>query len=123
MWFCFILIFKQGWMISPEDAATRLQALNRSALKSIQAQARLVCHTPNSFDVSLTPKETTSVPLSARKQQEYIKVSLLLFLKSYSQNMLVFVFKMVGFSLYRGFGALQIKRFLMTGQGQGLARS
>ncbi|XP_040210712.1 F-box only protein 43 isoform X2 [Rana temporaria] len=70
---------EQGWMISPEDAATRLQALNRSALKSIQAQARLICHTPNSFDVSLTPKETTSVPLSARKQQEYIKIAKTLF--------------------------------------------
>lgn len=78
-------------MISSEDAATRLQALNRSALKSVQAQARLVFHTPTSLDGSLTPKETTSVPLSGRKRQEYIKVSLLLFLKSYLQNMLAFL--------------------------------
>ncbi|XP_077349227.1 F-box only protein 43 isoform X2 [Lithobates pipiens] len=70
---------EQGWMISSEDAATRLQALNRSALKSVQAQARLVFHTPTSLDVSLTPIENTSVPLSGRKQQEYMKIAKTLF--------------------------------------------
>ncbi|KAM5157835.1 F-box only protein 43 [Mantella aurantiaca] len=71
---------EQGRMISSEDAATRLQTLNRSALKSVQAQARLVFHTPTSSGGSATPKDTsTSVPQSGRKQQEYMKIAKTLF--------------------------------------------
>ncbi|XP_072266944.1 F-box only protein 43 isoform X2 [Pyxicephalus adspersus] len=69
---------EQGRVISSEDAATRLQALNRSVLKSVQAQARLSFHTPTSSGGS-TPKETSSVLQSGRKQQEYIKVAKTLF--------------------------------------------
>ncbi|XP_018414766.1 PREDICTED: F-box only protein 43 [Nanorana parkeri] len=70
---------EQERVISSEDAATRLQVVNRSALKSVQAQARLVFHTPTSSAGPLTPKETNSVPQSGRKQQEYIKIAKTLF--------------------------------------------
>ncbi|KAM9308444.1 F-box only protein 43 [Gastrophryne carolinensis] len=63
--------------LSSEDAATRLQMVNRSALKSVQAQSRFVFHTPTSCG-SLTPK-ISSNPHSGSKQQEYVKVTKTLF--------------------------------------------
>ncbi|XP_068090999.1 F-box only protein 43 [Hyperolius riggenbachi] len=69
---------EQGRLLSSEDAATRLHALNRSALKAVQAQARIGFHTPTSCG-SLTPKDITSVPQSRSKQQEYVKIAKTLF--------------------------------------------
>ncbi|XP_056378366.1 F-box only protein 43 isoform X2 [Hyla sarda] len=68
---------EEGWMPS-EDAATRLNLLNRSVLKSVQAQAKSICHTPTSCGL-FTPKNTAPVPQSASKQQEYVKIAKTLF--------------------------------------------
>ncbi|XP_040288456.1 F-box only protein 43 [Bufo bufo] len=70
---------EHGWIFSSEDAATRLNLLNRSALKSVQAQAKSVFHTPTSSCVFLTPKSTAPIPQSASKQQEYVKIAKTLF--------------------------------------------
>ncbi|NXC10186.1 FBX43 protein, partial [Orthonyx spaldingii] len=62
-----------------EDAATRLNILNRSALKPVQAQARTpILQTPPSY-TELTPRRCSSVPHSASRQEEYIKVAKTLF--------------------------------------------
>lgn len=69
---------EQGWMFSSQDAATRLNLLNRSALKSVQAQAKSVFHTPTSCGF-LTPKDNVPIPQSASKQHEYVKIAKTLF--------------------------------------------
>lgn len=59
-----------------EDAATRLNILNRSALRPVQAQARTpVLQTPPSH-TELTPRRCSSVPHSASRQEEYMKVGI-----------------------------------------------
>ncbi|KAG8441807.1 hypothetical protein GDO86_010838 [Hymenochirus boettgeri] len=58
-----------------EDSATRANALSRSALRSVQMQARTSFQTP----LSLTPSENKSNPQSASKHQEFIKIAKTLF--------------------------------------------
>ncbi|KAM4689150.1 F-box only protein 43 isoform 1-T2 [Discoglossus pictus] len=72
-------VVEQGRLLSSEDASTRLSLLNRSALKSVQTQARTAFQTPNSFKCCGTPRDTNSVLQSASKQQEYVKVAKTLF--------------------------------------------
>ncbi|XP_054446114.1 F-box only protein 43 [Pteronotus mesoamericanus] len=72
-------------ILNVQDAATRLHLLNRSALRSVQAQAR----TPGSqkeqgstfspWGEVLTPIASSSVTHSHSKQEEYIKVAKTLF--------------------------------------------
>ncbi|KAM3927684.1 F-box only protein 43 [Leptodactylus fuscus] len=69
---------EQGWIFSSEDAATRLNLLNRSALKSVQAQSKSVFYTPTSSGF-MTPKASALLPQSASKQQEYVKIAKTLF--------------------------------------------
>ncbi|NXU64056.1 FBX43 protein, partial [Horornis vulcanius] len=60
------------YLLKAEDAATRLNILNRSALRPVQAQARTpVLQTPHT---ELTPRRCSSVPHSASRQEEYMKV-------------------------------------------------
>ncbi|NXK48169.1 FBX43 protein, partial [Chauna torquata] len=67
------------YFLKAEDAATRLNVLNRSALKPVQAQARTpVVQTPPSY-IELTPRRCNSVPQSTSRQEEYIKVAKTLF--------------------------------------------
>ncbi|XP_074124401.1 F-box only protein 43 isoform X1 [Sminthopsis crassicaudata] len=76
----------KGNILCVEDAATRLNLLNRSALRSVQAQAR----TPGSqkeeistlspWGQILTPKECCSVTQLPSKQEEYVKVAKTLFI-------------------------------------------
>ncbi|NXJ93004.1 FBX43 protein, partial [Corythaixoides concolor] len=67
------------YFLKAEDAATRLNVLNRSALRPVQAQARTpVVQTPPSY-VELTPRRCSSVPHSTGRQEEYIKVAKTLF--------------------------------------------
>ncbi|KFP69694.1 PREDICTED: F-box only protein 43 [Acanthisitta chloris] len=62
-----------------EDAATRLNILNRSALRPVQAQARTpVSQTPPSHK-ELTPRRCSSLPHSTSRQEEYMKVAKTLF--------------------------------------------
>uniref|UniRef100_A0A8C9F104 F-box protein 43 n=1 Tax=Pavo cristatus TaxID=9049 RepID=A0A8C9F104_PAVCR len=62
-----------------EDAATRLNVLNRSALRPVQAQARTpVLQTPPSY-AELTPRRCNSVPQSTSRHEEYLKVAKTLF--------------------------------------------
>ncbi|KAM4704933.1 F-box only protein 43 [Rhinophrynus dorsalis] len=66
---------EQGRLLSSEDASTRLNLINRSALKSVQATAAF--RTPTSCQA---PKsQNSSIPLSASKHQEYVKVAKTLF--------------------------------------------
>ncbi|XP_069587751.1 F-box only protein 43 [Ranitomeya imitator] len=69
---------EQGCIFSSEDSGTRLNLLNRSALKSVQAQAGSVFHTPISCGI-FTPKDTAPILQSASKQQEYVKIAKTLF--------------------------------------------
>ncbi|XP_075438745.1 F-box only protein 43 isoform X2 [Ascaphus truei] len=69
---------EQGRLLSIEDAATRLNLLNRSALRSVQAQARSAFQTPTSTGFR-TPKDTNFLPQSASKPQIYLKVAKTLF--------------------------------------------
>ncbi|XP_073406553.1 F-box only protein 43 isoform X2 [Dendrobates tinctorius] len=69
---------EQGCIFSSEDSGTRLNLLNRSALKSVQAQAGSVFHTPISCGI-FTPKDTAPITQSASKQQEYVKIAKTLF--------------------------------------------
>ncbi|XP_036903729.1 F-box only protein 43 [Sturnira hondurensis] len=72
-------------ILNVQDAATRLHLLNRSALRSVQAQAR----TPGSqkeqgstlspWGEVLTPIASSSVTHSHSKQEEYVKVAKTLF--------------------------------------------
>ncbi|PKK34423.1 F-box protein 43 [Columba livia] len=66
-------------LLKAEDAATRLNVLNRSALRPVQAQARTpVVQTSTSY-AELTPRRCSSVPHSTSRQNEYIKVAKTLF--------------------------------------------
>ncbi|KAM8966241.1 F-box only protein 43 [Pelodytes ibericus] len=67
---------EEGRLLSSEDAATRLSLLSRSALKSVQTQARSAFQTPN---CSFTVKDTNCNTRSCSKQQEYLKVAKTLF--------------------------------------------
>lgn len=72
----------QGALLNVEDAATRLHLLNRSALRSVQAQARIPgfqkeqvsTHSP--WGEVLTPIASSSVTHLRSKQEEYVKVSI-----------------------------------------------
>ncbi|NXQ60629.1 FBX43 protein, partial [Anthoscopus minutus] len=67
----------QEYLLKAEDAATRLNILNRSALRPVQAQARTpILQTPHT---ELTPRRCSSVPHSASRQEEYMKVAKTLF--------------------------------------------
>ncbi|NXO89632.1 FBX43 protein, partial [Certhia brachydactyla] len=67
------------YLLKAEDAATRLNILNRSALRPVQAQARTpILQTPPSH-TELTPRRCGSVPHSASRQEEYMKVAKTLF--------------------------------------------
>ncbi|NWS53857.1 FBX43 protein, partial [Chunga burmeisteri] len=67
------------YFLKAEDAATRLNVLNRSALRPVQAQARTpVVRTPPSY-TELTPRRCSSVPHYTSRQEEYIKVAKTLF--------------------------------------------
>ncbi|NXM17382.1 FBX43 protein, partial [Ploceus nigricollis] len=67
------------YLLKAEDAATRLNILNRSALRPVQAQARTpILQTPPSH-TELTPRRCSSVPHSANRQEEYMKVAKTLF--------------------------------------------
>ncbi|NWQ96544.1 FBX43 protein, partial [Burhinus bistriatus] len=67
------------YFLKAEDASTRLNVLNRSALRPVQAQARTsVVQTPALY-TELTPRRCSSVPHSTRRQEEYIKVAKTLF--------------------------------------------
>ncbi|NP_001089132.1 uncharacterized protein LOC733440 [Xenopus laevis] len=65
----------QGRQLSLEDSATRLNILSRSALRSVQIQARSAFQTPTS---SFTPGDKKPIQ-SASKHQEYLKVAKTLF--------------------------------------------
>ncbi|NWX20899.1 FBX43 protein, partial [Aegotheles bennettii] len=68
-----------GGFLKTEDAATRLNVLNRSALRPVQAQARTpVARTPSPY-AELTPRRCSSVPHSTSRREEYIKVAKTLF--------------------------------------------
>ncbi|NXL85604.1 FBX43 protein, partial [Alectura lathami] len=63
------------YLLKAEDAATRLNVLNRSALRPVQAQARTpVPQTPPSY-TELTPRRCNSVPQTTSRQEEYVKVA------------------------------------------------
>ncbi|XP_010187308.1 PREDICTED: F-box only protein 43 [Mesitornis unicolor] len=66
------------YFLKAEDAATRLNVLNRSALRPVQAQARtpVVQTTPY---IEFTPRRCSSVPHSTSRQEEYMKVAKTLF--------------------------------------------
>ncbi|XP_007532830.1 F-box only protein 43 isoform X4 [Erinaceus europaeus] len=76
----------EGAILNVEDAATRLQLINRSALRSVQAQAR----TPGSqkeqgstfspWGEVLTPIANSSDTHLSSKQEEYVKVAKTLFI-------------------------------------------
>ncbi|XP_037658976.1 F-box only protein 43 [Choloepus didactylus] len=76
----------EGAILNVKDAATRLHLLNRSALRSVQAQAR----TPGSqkeqvptlspWGEVLTPVASSSVTPLSSKQEEYVKVAKTLFI-------------------------------------------
>ncbi|KAM6104501.1 F-box only protein 43 isoform 1-T2 [Theristicus caerulescens] len=65
----------EEFFLKAEDAATRLNVLNRSALRPVQAQARTpVVQTPPLY-TELTPRGCSSVPHSTSRQEEYVKVA------------------------------------------------
>ncbi|PKU40649.1 f-box only protein 43 [Limosa lapponica baueri] len=67
------------YLLKAEDAATRLNVLNRSALRPVQAQARTsVVRTPASY-TELSPRRCSSVPHLTCRQEEYVKVAKTLF--------------------------------------------
>ncbi|XP_068937281.1 F-box only protein 43 [Petaurus breviceps papuanus] len=76
----------RGNILCVEDAATRLNLLNRSALRSVQAQARTPgsqkeeVSTPSPWGQVLTPKECCSATQLPSKQEEYVKVAKTLFI-------------------------------------------
>ena len=85
-WLCLVFVAAQGpqgAVLNVEDAATRLHLLNRSALRSVQAQARTPgfqkeqASTFSPWGEVLTPIASSSVThLSSSKQEEYVKVSI-----------------------------------------------
>ncbi|KAL2767016.1 F-box only protein 43 [Daubentonia madagascariensis] len=75
----------EGAVLNVEDAATRLHLLNRSALRSVQAQARTSSSqkeqvsTLSPWGEVLTPLASSSVTHLSSKQEEYVKVAKTLF--------------------------------------------
>nr|XP_020770293.1 F-box only protein 43 [Odocoileus virginianus texanus] len=75
-----------GAILNVEDAATRLHLLNRSALRSVQAQARTPgfqkeqASTFSPWGEVLTPIASSSVTHLSSKQEEYVKVAKTLFI-------------------------------------------
>ncbi|XP_066228574.1 F-box only protein 43 [Saccopteryx leptura] len=73
-------------ILNVQDAATRLHLLNRSALRSVQAQARTPCSqkeqasTFSPWGEVLTPITSSSVTHLHSKQEEYVKVAKTLFI-------------------------------------------
>ncbi|NXL76493.1 FBX43 protein, partial [Leptocoma aspasia] len=67
------------YLLKAEDAATRLNILNRSALRPVQAQARTPILQTTPSHTELTPRRCSSVPHSASRQEEYMKVAKTLF--------------------------------------------
>ncbi|NXU57575.1 FBX43 protein, partial [Turnix velox] len=64
-------------LLKAENAATRLNVLNRSALRPVQAQARSpILQTPPLY-TELAPRKCSSVPHS--RQEEYMKIAKTLF--------------------------------------------
>ncbi|XP_023376789.1 regulator of G-protein signaling 22 isoform X2 [Pteropus vampyrus] len=76
----------EGAILNVQDAATRLHLLNRSALRSVQAQARIPgsqkeqVSTFSPWGEVLTPIASSSVTHSHSKQEEYVKVAKTLFI-------------------------------------------
>ncbi|XP_055402505.1 F-box only protein 43 [Bubalus kerabau] len=76
----------EGAILDVEDAATRLHLLNRSALRSVQAQARTPgfqkeqASTFSPWGEVLTPIASSSVTHLSSKQEEYVKVAKTLFI-------------------------------------------
>ncbi|KAI5170193.1 F-Box Only Protein 43 [Manis pentadactyla] len=76
----------EGAILNVEDAATRLHLLNRSALRSVQAQARTPgfqkeqVSTFSPWGEVLTPITSSSVTHLHSKQEEYVKVAKTLFI-------------------------------------------
>uniref|UniRef100_H0WYF5 F-box only protein 43 n=1 Tax=Otolemur garnettii TaxID=30611 RepID=H0WYF5_OTOGA len=76
----------EGTVLNVEDAATRLHLLNRSALRSVQAQARPSSSqkeqvsTLSPWGEVLTPLASSSVTPLSSKQEEYVKVAKTLFI-------------------------------------------
>uniref|UniRef100_A0A667HPN8 F-box only protein 43 n=1 Tax=Lynx canadensis TaxID=61383 RepID=A0A667HPN8_LYNCA len=76
----------EGALLNVEDAATRLHLLNRSALRSVQAQARIPgfqkeqVSTRSPWGEVLTPIASSSVTHLSSKQEEYVKVAKTLFI-------------------------------------------
>ncbi|XP_012499050.1 PREDICTED: F-box only protein 43 [Propithecus coquereli] len=76
----------EGAVLNVEDAATRLHLLNRSALRSVQAQARTSSSqkeqvsTLSPWGEVLTPLASSSVTHLSSKQEEYVKVAKTLFI-------------------------------------------
>ncbi|XP_064444121.1 F-box only protein 43 [Mirounga angustirostris] len=86
---CYISQLKadsEGAILNVEDAATRLHLLNRSALRSVQAQARIPgfqkgeVSTFSPWGEVLTPTASSSVTPLSSKQDEYVKVAKTLFI-------------------------------------------
>ncbi|XP_032466325.1 F-box only protein 43 [Phocoena sinus] len=76
----------EGAILNVDDAATRLHLLNRSALRSVQAQARTPgfqkeqVSTFSPWGEVLTPIASSSVTHLSSKQEEYVKVAKTLFI-------------------------------------------
>ncbi|EPY74834.1 F-box only protein 43 [Camelus ferus] len=76
----------EGAVLNVEDAATRLHVLNRSALRSVQAQARTPgfqreqISTFSPWGEVLTPVASSAVTPLSSKQEEYVKVAKTLFI-------------------------------------------
>ncbi|NXN93442.1 FBX43 protein, partial [Rhinopomastus cyanomelas] len=66
-------------LLKAQDAATRLNVLNRSALRPVQAQARTPVAQALTSYTELTPRRCSSVPHSTTRREEYIKVAKTLF--------------------------------------------
>lgn len=76
----------QQAVLNVQDAATRFQLSNRSALSSVQAQARTPCSekeqvsTFSPWGEVLTPVASSSINDSHSKQEEYVRVAKTLFI-------------------------------------------
>ncbi|KAM6216090.1 F-box only protein 43 [Rhynchocyon petersi] len=76
----------EGTILNVEDAATRLNLLNRSALRSVQAQATMPGFQKEQVPILspwgevLTPVASSSVTPPNSKQEEYVKVAKTLFI-------------------------------------------
>ncbi|NWR72993.1 FBX43 protein, partial [Centropus unirufus] len=67
------------YFLKTEDAATRLNALSRSALRPVQAQARTPVLQASPLYTGLELRRCSSVPHSTSRQEEYVKVAKTLF--------------------------------------------